>query len=1436
MKTTALEYFNELIESHSSDSAIIEKYPKLRYLLERVCKDLTMNDSVQFSNLFSRLNYVCDKYNLPGRKKYQINTFRIHANNVLHSGYIPTAEEYLQDIKSISLAISHFYSITVPQSLRKIFPQTDQIQSFERNKDNLHQRIRVETISFDEYYIYVIDEDSPSETPIKVKHHVAGINEEFNSLIKCLWKGAQLNLIDVRIIEDNIYCPEFIVLEPDYLIDISSIAECFREEGNHPLNFIRGKLETIPNKHYLLLGNIANIFLDEFVNEKPESPVVYNASLISAFKQYPFEFSTCMDFPDDFGAKCQSHYQNIKEIIGKNFPSEGINRNDGVLEPAFICEKLGIQGRLDFMTQDFSRIVELKSGSAQTFGGSIQIKENNYIQTLLYYSVLNYNIKPDRNRKTYVLYSKHKELMWANKLSTLTKTAINHRNHIVINEKNIAADKTTKNAREIIESINEKTLITKTLSPNFLNNFILPQITKFKTTFLASSNLELDYFYSFYTFITREHYLSKAGDPDYESTSKGISSLWLSSLKEKLEAGEILIDLSVLENHSNSITPRISLSIPTHDQDFLPNFRQGDIIILYQRNSPKDNVTNRQVFKGSIEQINSEKITIRFRFKQSNLSVLPSTVKYAIEHDYLDSSFNTMYRGLFSFLQANQNRKDILLNTREATSKSNIQLIGNYNTNEIEINPIVLKAKQANDYFLIIGPPGTGKTSIVLKALVEEFYLETGTDILLLAYTNRAVDEICDSLCRISGAYPFIRIGSELSCDEKHRDKLLDKVIADCNTRNQVKLKILEHRIFVGTVASVSGKMELFRLKHFEVAIIDEASQILEPQLLGILSAKNADESNAIEKFILIGDHKQLPAVVIQSINDSKVEMQSLIDIGLTDRRNSLFERLIKLNKNSINSPLRDILVKQGRMHPDIALFPNYAFYNNKLQPIPLDHQVKEIDFIQYDHQRKIEKLLATKRVAFIPSKRNRADKTNKTNLYEAKIVAELLKNIFTLCHANSLSIVSSDSNQSNEISVGVITPFRSQIALIRKEIHKLGIADLEKITIDTIERYQGSQRDIIIYSFSVNQYYQLDFLANNIEEDGQIIDRKLNVAITRARKQLFITGNPRILTNNIVYYRLIEFIRSKDGFINCNPDDFLASNFDITAPNTEVNIPGNTFEPDLKFQDAFKELVTLPLQANSPEFPNKILGNDHDYNRLNLIEYGRTNFDQATIDHSSKDKVDLYCFYNMRKHYFSSYAIFSTYNDYLKFNFMNTGNRILFVDIGCGPLTAGLSFNRYFSSINPMHFFYLGVDISQAMLNKAQEFARCGIFSQDVTFKFIKSLQSASEDFWESVFSLSTSVIFNCSYLFGNLTKEDAESLADSINTIMEKYPLNKYILIFQNSSLEKRNRSYKLFKQMVPKLTSISMPKIETVSYHNTILSNFDKTETVFYEILSN
>ena len=94
---------------------------------------------------------------------------------------------------------------------------------------------------------------------------------------------------------------------------------------------------------------------------------------------------------------------------------------------------------------------------------------------------------------------------------------------------------------------------------------------------------------------------------------------------------------------------------------------------------------------------------------------------------------------------------------------------------------------------------------------------------------------------------------------------------------------------------------------------------------------------------------------------------------------------------------------------------------------------------------------------------------------------------------------------------------------MIRREIAKLNIPQLLDISIDTVERYQGSQRDVIIYSLGVQDAEQLAFLtSNSFEEGGHVIDRKLNVAMTRARKQLLMTGNMDILRQNAIFSELI--------------------------------------------------------------------------------------------------------------------------------------------------------------------------------------------------------------------------------------------------------------------------------------------------------------------------
>lgn len=139
---------------------------------------------------------------------------------------------------------------------------------------------------------------------------------------------------------------------------------------------------------------------------------------------------------------------------------------------------------------------------------------------------------------------------------------------------------------------------------------------------------------------------------------------------------------------------------------------------------------------------------------------------------------------------------------------------------------------------------------------------------------------------------------------------------------------------------------------------------------------------------------------------------------------------------------------------------------------------------------------------------------TDKVNTEEAAIVAHLLSHIYRL-FGDSFNPLK---------SVGVIVPYRNQIATIRRAIERLGIDALKDITIDTVERYQGSQRDVIIYSFTATKDYQLDFLTDScFVEDGRVIDRKLNVVLTRARVQLIIVGHKPLLDTNPLFRELLS-------------------------------------------------------------------------------------------------------------------------------------------------------------------------------------------------------------------------------------------------------------------------------------------------------------------------
>ena len=1027
----------------------------------------------------------------------------------------PNREQLLRDAKTLAFFIRKLLEEDIPLELYRLLPRADATYLVAPPARERVQRMRVCFQYADEQYLYVTPLDEVSEKPYLVRYNIPQINEEFAETCKLLWRHAQVNLLDVAVDEAGILTPSFIVLEPDYLLDISSLAECFRDYGHHPANYFLSRLQPIENARPLLLGNIANLFLDEWIHAKSED-IDYRTCMQKAFRRYPIELAACSDLRDkekerQFFEDCKLHFDHIRETVNDTFHAAGyeLDKTDAVLEPSYICEALGLQGRLDYMQRDMSSFIEMKSGKADEYAirGKVEPKENNKVQMLLYQAVLQYSMGMDHRKvKAYLLYTRYPLLYPSRPSWAMVRRVIDLRNRIVADEYGVQLRNSLEYTAQKLEEINASTLNERGLKGRFWETYLRPSIDNFQSKLKALSALEKNYFYAVYNFITKELYTSKSGDVDYEGRT-GAASLWLSTLAEKCEAGEIIYDLKIKENHAaDEYKAGLTLTAGSemlHAETFLPNFRQGDAIILYERNCDTDNVTNKMVFKGNIEYLTENEIGIRLRATQQNPSVLPAESLYAIEHDTMDTTFRSMYQGLYAYLSARKERGDLLLS--QLTPMFDKSLYSMIFCSEDDFTRVALKAKAAQDYFLLIGPPGTGKTSCALKKMVETFHADKDAQILLLSYTNRAVDEICKSLASIAPAVDFIRVGSELSCDEAYRGHLIENELSSCNRRSEVYERIRYCRIIVGTVAAISGKPELFRLKHFDVAIIDEATQILEPQLLGILCARGEDEKDAIDKFVLIGDHKQLPAVVQQNAEQAAIYDESLLSIGLSNLKDSLFERLYRNCTAACSSSAihrsYDMLCRQGRMHPEVALFANRAFYGGRLIPVGLPHQIEDSDTIC--------------RLAFYPSVPEKAGASAKINYSEARIVADLAVRIYE--HHQS------DFDESR--TLGIITPYRSQIALIKKEIESVGIPVLNRILVDTVERFQGSERDVIIYSFCVNYPYQLKFLSNLTEEEGVLIDRKLNVALTRARKQMFITGVPELLERNPLYKSLLKLI-----------------------------------------------------------------------------------------------------------------------------------------------------------------------------------------------------------------------------------------------------------------------------------------------------------------------
>ncbi|CAH9097877.1 unnamed protein product [Cuscuta epithymum] len=397
----------------------------------------------------------------------------------------------------------------------------------------------------------------------------------------------------------------------------------------------------------------------------------------------------------------------------------------------------------------------------------------------------------------------------------------------------------------------------------------------------------------------------------------------------------------------------------------------------------------------------------------------------------------------------------------------------------------ILKILTSKDYALILGMPGTGKTSTMVHAV--KALLIRGASVLLTSYTNSAVDNL---LLKLKAQdIDFIRIGRSESIHEEIREH--------CPSTTELfgieDIKQRLEKVKVVGVTCLGITSPLLTKKRFDVCIMDEAGQTTLPVSLGPLLLAS--------KFVLVGDHYQLPPLVQSS--EAK-------ENGMTV---SLFCRLSEAHPQAISA-----LQSQYRMCKEIMELSNTLIYGNRLRC-----GSSEVENAKLTYSCPIagppwmkEVINPAKPVMFINTDLLLAFETNDhksiKNPMEAFIIAEVTNKLL------KVGISQED--------IGIITPYNSQADLIRQSVST-------SVEIHTIDKYQGRDKDCILVSF-VRSNENPKSGASTLLGDWH----RINVALTRAKKKLIMVGSCATLSKVPLLKLLIEKVEHQRRILTVTEND----------------------------------------------------------------------------------------------------------------------------------------------------------------------------------------------------------------------------------------------------------------------------------------------------------
>ncbi|OGX86922.1 DEAD/DEAH box helicase [Hymenobacter glacialis] len=1143
-------------------AAPADQLPKLRKLLETVLRDECKQQEAPFVNLSQAIGLVAYGRNLPLPLRQELQALRLSANLVVHESYAGTATEAARGFAAVAALVLY---LTGKAYVGPVWPQPLPEPEHSATSALPDAFVPADGAAGRPWRVNVLHADLPTgaitvemATPADgcpsgpFQLELPAAYENILPLAAAL--HPTLHLIGPVQLPGGGVRARRVVLEPDYLINVTTVAECAQATATIPEWALLNAFLPDETSRPLVLGNLVNLLLDEEVSHAArqvekvalakalalqpvngeEADTVENEDFNvdtylrrRLFRAAPLALSTLPEFQTRTGVPellndLRRHHRTLRETRSQGFVAqsrtgyqqEPLRLADCFLEPTFLSATYGLQGRLDLLHESATGydLVELKSSTKVPHA---EPWSNHAAQAQLYRLLLESVFGADGETagrgRTSILYSNaasgQAAVRRVDQDQPMIDRLLSARNQLVGVELQLARATGPRQTAQLLAPV---------LKPNLaaLPSFGKAKAEKIANAWAAADPVERAYCLELARFSAREMRLTLLGDEARPGDAGGQAGLWLLPQARKHQNFSLLDDLVLLEDHSNAdddardgLGPHLIFQRPAGGREV--NFRAGDTLILYPRRrhrkdadgagqtAPQLTVLDAQVVKVVLaEDLGATgQVVLSVRNRRMAPRYLLGHSHWALEPDTYDT-FRREWAGLSAFLCLAPERRRRLLARTGPREPEGWAVANPPATTAPEV---VARALAAPDWFVLCGPPGTGKTRAVLRELAVNLY-QQDKQVLLAAYTNRAVDEICEQL--VDAGLPFIRVGSRLGTAPHYRPYLLDNMLRDCPNRQAVRGRLTNCPFYVGTVASLLGKPELFVLKQFDVAVVDEASQVLESPMLALLAK--------VKKFILIGDHRQLPAVVAQEPETSAIapEVTDLLrqELGLTNLRNSYFERLFR--RAEAQWPhAHGTLADQYRMHQELAVLVNEDFYENQLR-CPQPWQAAPLDRAAWPEPaagNELAAALRSQRVVFVPTRRQPEDLSMKESSQEAELAAQA-----------AAYVVQGYGPLFNPVTtLGVIASYRNQSARIRARLAQLAVElelpALALVSVDTVERYQGSQREVIIVSFCCHHEHQLELMVSP-DETGKV-DRKLNVALTRARQQLVLLGNEEVLS-----------------------------------------------------------------------------------------------------------------------------------------------------------------------------------------------------------------------------------------------------------------------------------------------------------------------------------